>query len=299
MKNFIFLAAFATCAIAASCNKNSTPELIGDDDNEKEIIFETKGVTASVDVKSVTAVESLTEFNVAATIGTDSEKYAWESSYSVLFAKQNEGNDFAGGRFWPKDDPKFHFYASNVALTCTDGKTPTVAAENTTDIVCAYLATPSFKSSNTLTFKHVLARLGTVTITAPDNGYSFKSVSVSITPIKSGTYDIKTGNGKNDGTGWSNTTEGEALQIASAQGENAASDTYLVPGTYTLTAIYTLKKDLYEEQFKKTGHVNIQGGKINNISATLPLPDDGQGAVDIIFSISVSPWESANVSATF
>lgn len=301
MKNFFFFAAAVSCAIAASCNKNTVAGTIpkGNEGGD-EITFETKGLAAEVDVKSVAATESLTQFNVAATVdGKSSEEYAWASPHYVLFSKQSGSPDFAGNKFWPKDDPKFHFYASNVALNCTDGKTPTVTAANTTDIVCAYLAKPTFKASNALTFRHIFARLGTVTIAAPDKGYSFKSLAVSLTPVKGGTYSIKDGYGKTDATGWSGTSTGTALEIASAQGVNAASDEYLVPGKYTLTATYTLQKDLYEESFTKTGSVDIQGGKINNISASLPTPESGAGAVDIIFSVSVVAWDNADVNATF
>ena len=301
MKNFFFFAALAGCAIAASCNKNSVPGIAaGSNAGSDEIIFETKGLTAEVEVKSVTATESLTQFNVAATVdGTSSEEYVWASPHYVLFSKQGGSSNFTGNKFWPKSDPKFHFYASNVTLNCTNGTTPTVTAANTTDIVCAYLANPSYKASNTLTFRHIFARLGTVTIAAPDKGYSFKSVAVSLTPVKGGTYSIKDGYGKTDATGWSGTSTGTALKIASAQGVNAASDEYVVPGKYTLTTTYTLKKDLYEESFTKTGSVDIQGGKINNISASLPTPESGAGAVDIIFTVSVVAWDNADVNATF
>lgn len=301
MKNFFLFAALACCAITASCNKSTVSEITADsNEGGDEIIFETKGLTAEVDVKSVTTTESLTQFNVAATKdGTSSEEYAWASPHSVLFSKQSGSSNFAGNKFWPKDDPKFHFYASNVEMICTDGTTPKVSATASNDIVCAYLANPTFKASNALTFKHIFARLGVVTINEPGKGYSFKSVTVSLIPIKSGTYSIKDGYGKTDATGWSGTSTGTKLTIASAQGTNAASDEYLVPGKYDLTATYTLKKDLYEESFTKTGTVDIQGGKINNISASLPTPESSAGAVDIIFTVSVATWEKADVNASF
>lgn len=301
MKNFFFFAALATCAIAAACNRNTAPEVVtSSNGGNDEITFETKGLIAEVDLKSVTETKSLTQFNVAATVdGKSSEEYAWASPHYVLFSKQSGSSSFAGNKFWPKDDPKFHFYASNIALNCTAGTMPTVTANNTTDVVCAYLANPSYKTSNTLIFKHIFARLGTVTIAAPDQGYSLKSVEVTLTPIKGGTYNIKDGYGKTDATGWSDTSTGTKLTIASAQGTNAASDEYLVPGKYDLTATYTLKKDLYEESFTKTGTVDIQGGKINNISASLPTPESSAGAVDIIFTVSVATWEKADVNASF
>lgn len=302
MKNFFLFAALIICPVAASCNKSAVSEITtgtnGEDGNE--IIFGTKGLETEVDVKSITTTESLTQFNVAATIdGKSSEEYAWASPYYALFSKQSGSSNFAGNKFWPKDDPKFHFYASNATLNCTDGTTPTVTATTTDDIVCAYLANPSYKVPNILTFKHIFARLGTVTIAEPNQGYSIKSVEVTLTPIKGGTYSIKDGYGKTDASGWSDTSTGTMLTIASAQGTNAASDEDLVPGKYSLTATYTLKKDLYEESFTKTGSVDILGGKINNISASLPTPESGAGAVDIIFTVSVAAWENADVNASF
>lgn len=300
MKNFLFFAALASCAIAASCNKNTVSSIASAGNESNEIIFETVGLAAGVDVKSVAETKSLSQFNVAATTdGTSSEEYAWASPHYVLFSEQSGSQNFTGNKFWPKDDPGFHFYASNANLNCTDGTTPTISATNTTDIVCAYLEKPTYKAPNQLTFKHIFARLGAVTINVPDKGYSFKSVEVSLTPLNGGTYSIKEGYGNTNAAGWSDTTTGTPLKIASAQGVNAASDEYLVPGEYTLTATYTLQKDLYEESFTKTGSVDIQGGKINNISVSVPTPESGSGAVDIIFTVSVAPWDNANVTATF
>ena len=160
--------------------------------------------------------------------------------------------------------------------------------------MCAYIASPLWNQPNELTFEHIFARLGNVTVTPP-SGYTATSVNISFTPYISGNYNIKTKE-------WSNkeTDSVSPLKtIASASGSNSGNDIWLVPGSYILTANYTLQKGsgggAYSESFTKTAEVVLQAGKINSIQTTLP---DGN-ATNISFSVTVTPWSNNNITAVF
>lgn len=281
-------------ALMASCSKGDesvSPSLHGDPlTRGGEIVFtaEGEGFSSSVMTKAAAAVTSLSSFNVNCVTGT-----AGSAETSVFNVAFSGSPSFSGGKYWPSADPKYKFYASNVAMT-PSAVGPTIAAVNTTDIVCAALLSPTYKASNALTFSHIFARLGTCKISAP-SGYTVSNLSVKVTPNVSGTYNLFSGNGKTDGTGWSSKTPGSETVIASAVGSTASNDLYLVPGTYTLTASYTLTMGAYSESFTKSSTVSLMAGKVNNISATLPAGN----AAGIQFTVSVTPWSDNNITASF
>lgn len=182
-----------------SCNKADTGY------SEGMIAFRQVGLSSELDVTVATKATEVTGstlnsggFNVSATTGSaGSESSAWNN---VAFSKV--GDYFVGtgsGKWWPTSDPGYHFYASNTDLTFAAGGT-TVAAINEADVVCAYLASPTYNSTNTLTFEHIFARITDVTLTAVE-GYTITGVSVYVTPKTGGTYNLRTGAGRSDGTG--------------------------------------------------------------------------------------------------
>lgn len=292
MKRFITLPAAVAAMIAlASCQSAMSVKAdasVSLEDGPCPIEFTTKAdFDASVSTKT-SAVTTLATFNVNCVTGTPGT-----SETSVFNVAFSGSTTYTAGQYWPTSDPGYAFYAANLALTPT-AKGPTVVAANTSDVVCAVLASPVYKSSNELNFKHIFARLGDVSVAAP-SGYSVSSLNISITPKTSGTYNLYSGNGKTDGTGWSATNDGSAVVIASNIGTNSATDTYLVPGSYTLSASYTLTKGVYSESFSKTAPVSIKGGCINAISTTLPAGN----ASEISFTVSVSPWTNNSITASF
>ena len=296
MKNFFFLAVAAGLLTAASCNKqiDGTASLRRSAVTD-EIAFRYSGLDLETYTKAVTPVTELDSFNVAAVTGSSKSEYAYAwNSQTVTFTKDGTTSSYKGGKFWPDQDPKYHFFASNATMTIAAKSAPTITAANTTDIICAYLETPEHKKENTLKFNHIFARLGTVTVNGVD-GYTASGVSIAITPDTGGTYDMLEGNGKTDGTGWSGKTAGSAVTIASAMGTNAATDTYLVPGSYSLTVKYTLTMGDFTRSYTKTGTVALTAGKINNITATLPKPGSDEEAKEIIFKVAVTPWTEENV----
>ena len=243
---------------------------------------------ASIQTKATVVDESTLNtsgFNVSCTTGSaGSESTVWNN---VAFSK-SDGYFVAGGdgKWWPTTDPGYHFYGSNAALTFNaDGCT--VAATNATDVVCAYLPSPTYKSTNTLAFQHIFARIGTMTFSQIE-GYTISNISVYVTPRTGGTYNIRTGAGQTDGTGWSGISSGDAVNIAAQDPGSKSNDIYLVPGRYTLTASWVATKGAYSKVFSnKTCDVDIVAGNINNITASLT-----GDATAISFSVTVSPWTS-------
>ena len=300
MKNKLFFFAALALVVPAllSCEKeNSTPtcpaiETPADETGFSPILLgaEGAGLSASVETKA-TAVTSLSSFYASATTGSaGSESSVWNS---VTFTKDGATDDYKGDKWWPNSNPNYHFFASNAPITFAAAGS-TVAATNATDVICAYMASPSYKTKNTLTFEHVFARLGDVEVSAAD-GYTISGVSISITPKTGGTFNMRTGAGKTDGTGWSSLTDGTATAIANATPGTKSNDIYLVPGTYTLTASWTATRGLYTETIEnKTVDVALTGGKVNKITTTL-----GGNAEEVVFGVSINPWGAATTDVEF
>ena len=225
-------------------------------------------------------------FYVSATTGSAGS----ESSYWTSTAFSKGSTYFEGGKAWALVDPGYHFYAASRPLTFNAAGT-TVAATNSYDVVCAYMPSPSFKSPNALSFYHIFARVGNVTISAGD-GYTISNVSVTITPKTGGTYNLRTGAGRTDGTGWSGLTTGSATEIANSTPGTKANDLYLVPGTYDLTFSWHAEKGLYSADLSKTvTGVSLVAGQVSAVTATLR-----GGAESILFEISVSSWGAGTIA---
>ena len=281
---FFFASAILLLAMASCQNKEEDIDggLIR---GGGEIAFIAGGEGLSFDVVSkATSVTSLTEFNVNCVTGTLGS--AETSKFNTAFTK--DGVVFKGGQYWPSTNGNYKFYASNVAITPASSGA-TVAATNATDVVCAVLPSPTFGSTNELTFNHIFAQVGKVSLTAP--GYTVSNLSIKITPKTGGTYNLFTGNGKTDGTGWTGVNTGSEVTLKT---DGTSNVLYLVPGQYTLTATFTLTLGAYSETFSKTATVNVVGGKVNDITGTA----DGNAAL-ITFSVNVTPWGTNNINASF
>lgn len=259
-----------------SCNKcDSAVDPLSqnaDPDAPQLIAFTAEGDLETAVETKVSAVTSLSSFYVGATKGSaGSETSVWNS------ATFSGSSSFTGGKYWPSSDQSYHFYASNAALTFAAAGT-TVAPDGSTDVVVAYLASPTYKSSNALTFGHVYARVGTVSISAAAG--SLSNVSATLKNVATGgTYNLRTG-------AWTAGTKSDkTLTVGS-------NDLYVVPGTYTLSVTYTITNGDYSATFTKSGSVTLQQGKVNSISATAPNTSTG-----ITFTVSVTAWGSAAVSA--
>lgn len=280
------LSAFALVSFV-SCTKD-VPAVVAPAEGEVAFTVGGEGIISTEVETRASVVESLSSFHVGAVTGTagSSETEAWNAVFSG-------GPTYTGGKFWPASNPNYTFYASSLDMTASRTGY-TVSATNATDVVCAYLPNPGFKAVNKLVFEHVFARLGDVTVTAAEN-YSLSNISITVTPKTGGTYNLFTGAGKTDGTGWSSTTSGSSAGIANATPGTKSNDIYLVPGTYTLTASWTATRGDSVQQFTgKTQTVSLVGGKVNRLTTTL-----GGSASEIEFTVEVTPWGEVTVPVSF
>ena len=247
------------CLVLTSCER-----LPGEDfPKEDEIVFRDAGLAPmGTKATEVTVMNSFYVSAVTGSAGSDTE--AWSN---VTFSKVGATSDYTGGKYWPGSDPSYRFYASNVSMTYASGG-PTISASNATDVVCTYLSSATYKSSNALTFNHIFTRLSTVTVAA-DSKYDISNITVWIRNVKTGgTYNLYTGDGYADGTGWSALTPAASpdTQVFSYAGSLAPStsqtgsdnDLYFVPGSYTLVASWT-------------AHVNDYTGEYTQVSSTAPV----------------------------
>jgi len=248
------------------------------------IAFSVVSDTLEYEHTRASVVTSLSSFYVNGVCGTvgESERQMFNRTFSL------SGGVYKGGCYWPAADPglSYGFYASNVAMTPSETG-PVIDASASTDVLCAFCPSPVFRAVNELEFRHVFARLGKVIVTAPVD-YTVTGLTVTLTPKVRGTYSLYGGHGCDDGTGWSAREEGADVTVATAVGENAATDVYLVPGSYNLLVSYTLTRSHYTETFDKTARVEVRAGKINVINMTL---QDGY-AEPIRCTVSVEPWET-------
>ncbi len=210
----------------------------------KAIEFSIKDTSAT---KSPTPITSLSQFNVTATAGSAGSEASKLSN--VVFS--STGGVFRSDAVWPSADPGYHFYASNVAMTHTSSGQTVAISTIDKDVVCAYLASPTYKVKNELTFNHILARVGTVSFTNLD---LCSNVKLSMKYSGSGTYNIGTG-------AWSGVGGQSTKELTTAD-----NNFWIVPGKYDATLTYN---DANGNPQSKTISLDFLAGIVNNISAKL------------------------------
>ena len=223
---------------------------------------------------------------------------------NVSFSKAGDGK-WKGGKYWPVTDPGYRFAASNVSLVANSSQPSVQVGNADTDAVVAYLADPTFNAVNTLNLEHIFAQIGTVTMKAPA-GYTVTDLKLWLKPITQGTYNLVE---KTWTPGSASATDVFILGSAGSgvdltEGGSKTSDDndlWLVPGTYTLNASYTISKDAYSKSKTATATVSLSQGYNNNIglngeAANIPAPDD---ISEISFTVTVTPWSNKNVTASF
>lgn len=295
MRATIVITAVLSGLLSAGCGKPQSPVL----PERSEVVFSAGGPAFSSSVSTkTTAVTSLPSFYAGCTTGTaGNESSVWSSS---TFTGSGSPMVYKGDRWWPVTDPSYHFYASNIPMAFTpDGLT--VSASTSTDVICAYLPDPTYKVRNTLLFRHVFSRITLVSVAAaPD--YELRSVTLSVTPKVSGTYNLRLGAGKTDGTGWSGLSEGVPVTLASRsviQKGTTVQDTadlYLIPGEYAVSAVWTAVRGNYTETFEKQTDISVQAGMTNELSTILTGL-----AKQLSISVTVSEWteEEKNAELNF
>ena len=86
-----------------------------------------------------------------------------------------------------------------------------------------------------------------------------------------------------------------SVSALAQQSVASGTDLYLVPGNYTLSVTYTLKKEDWTNTFTKTASVKLEAGKINNISGTAV----GGTAEEITLSVTLTAWTDNDITITF
>ena len=277
MKRVIF--AIAAVAALASCAKEAPVASKLPSQYSDEISFLVENdLGVSVETKA-SAVESLSTFNVLAEDTGNSEQ-VWS------LATTKSGSNYNTGKYWPSVDGMYAFYASNIGLAYNAAGTTVSPVDNGTDVVVAYSAyrAGNYKKVIPLTFNHIYARIGEVEINAPES-YNLEVKSVSTNIVKSGTYDVKN-------SAW--TSKGSEHAQNLAVGSN---DVYAVPGDIVVSVTYVLEKGDFSKEFTKSGTIFLTQGKVNNITASPSLSSD-EGASDIVFTVSLTPWGTEDHSIT-
>jgi hypothetical protein len=318
MKKTFYILGLAVFGLMA-CNKPQDQNVA---DFGDEIVF-TMGIsqpkTRATGVSEVTTA-NLTQFNVIASTGTASQTAVWTDG---VFTGTPNGN-YTGGKLWPSETVSYNFFASNAQMTFASSGATIGVSDSNYDIVAEYIEGAAYKTSNALTFEHILAQLGTVTMKAPE-GYEVTNLKVSLKPIYGGTYSIKSVNGATNDlkrAGWTRGQESAQPVYVVGNAQNGVSvpaypqtyvsgdnDLWLVPGEYELTASYTIAKgDWHNDYVKHAGVVLLQG--VNN-NLGLPdtngdnnfddpnIPDPSDDVTDIIFTVSVTAWSNEDIPANF
>lgn len=300
---FIFIAAAALVACNKQLDDNVAPA-----GETAEIVFTMPSEFGFATRATEVTTADVNTIYVNATTGSSSETAVFTSS---TFTKS--GNDWKGGKFWPETDPGYHFYVANVALTHTSSGATVSPSNANTDIVVDYVASPTHKQKTNVVLEHIFAQVGTVSMKAPA-GYAVTNMKVSLTPIVGGTYNLKSDAWTSRGSAQSavyilgNNNSGVTISTESNNSTYTGTDNnlWLVPGSYVLTASYTISKGEYSKNITgKTCTVTLVQGKNNNIGPTvsgnvdqpnIPEPDD---IAEITFGVTVTPWGDQHVDANF
>lgn len=265
-------------ATAVACQKESCTDRQSEEG--REIVFNLCGEGIDFDVQTrATEVTSVSTVYWEALNNSSGTVVHEVSSYSVSSGKVSTG------KYWPYESVSYLYRVANVPFTTSTGE---ISATNDTDIVIGDYSNVSYDaySSCNITLGHIFARTGTLTLNAKDD-YIISDVSWT---IKSYGRDSGTAGTYTFGKGWGSS----ATTSLTEQAITSSSDLYLIPGSYTLTATYTLTKGLYTHTFTKSAEVSLTMGCVNSITGTV-----SGNASEISFSVSVKAWESKTLTPTF
>ena len=314
----LILSTFSALMAVFSCNKAVDADPVSADAADA-IVF---GVSHSGLLTKATDATSITSFKCEATQGlSGSETNASPCWNNVVFTSDGESTPtYKGDKFWPLLDPSYNFYgvaatsgsAAAVASAAPDlafaagGSTITLGAAYDKDVVCAYkpYGDITWKTKNTLVFEHIFAQVSTVKVTNTDTDAAISNITiVLVDPKTGGTYNLRTGAGQTDGTGWSDkvpTESGSQTLYTNAGsiavgGDNTGGDNayYVVPGEYYLKATWTASVDDYSQTYTamlSTSAISLVAGKRNAIEVEL-----NGDAAGMQFGVSLSGWGSNTV----
>lgn len=309
MNKLLYILPFLALA-AVSCDKGlEKNKAVFTAEQKAQVAFR---VNSPATRASEVTTATLTQFNVIATTGTTTQTLVWDDGVFT----GTSGNDYTGGKYWPSENVTWNFFASNAPMTFAATGATIAVADCDLDIIADYLEGATYKQSNALGFDHILCQLGTVTMKAPDT-FTVTNLKVSLLPITSGTYAVKSIAGTEESAKRAGWTRGEAatepvyvigsaaagvdIPAATNTYTSADNDLWLVPGQYQLTATYTITKGDYTANFTALANVTLHQGNNNNLglnngASNIPAPGDIQ---EIIFTVEVTPWENLDVPVEF
>ena len=271
MKKMLLMA--AALVLAASCAKEvRTAEAeCKVEGNEEEIVFQAGGL--GVDVQTRTAVvtkDNLESLSIVATTGGGAGTFFW----SVV--AQKEEDKFVTGKYWPANNPSYHFYASNHEIVMEGGE-PKMTVDRSLDVVAGQLMSPTFRGTNEIPLSHILCRIGEITIES-SKGYTLSNVNIKLrTAYTGGKYNLYSEE-------WEDYTTVSDLPL-----QLGSNDEMLVAHKdQSITVQYTMTKGDYTHTFTSTSGLKLEAGKV----CTVKLTATGDPAIPIKFDVSLADWGS-------
>ena len=271
MLSLMILGVLSSCSKAEQQKLSAPSEIvIGVADETIDMQVQTK--TAEITTLPTSLYYSLTGGTAGSAETT--KKTSSEASLS--------GGKIATGLYQTLTPSSYNYYVSNLPIVF-DTKGSTLSATNTTDVIAGTVTSSEIDPSVKL--EHIFARTGSLTLNT-QTGYTISNIEWKIKSGSGtgtgGTYNIKT-------RAWSGVT------ALSERTFTSDSDLYLVPGAYTITVSYTLKKGDWVNSFTKKATVTLVAGSVNNISGTA----SGGDASEISIAVTLTPWGTNNIQAIF
>lgn len=292
------IALVVACLVPAACKKASqTPEC-------ERIAFKA-GIESLSDRPGtkapVTPVTSLEKFYVTASIGLDMKEQ--QVFGNEPFVYDPESGYYISSRYWPAADEGYHFYASNLPINFAFKGDFYLDAGVDVDAVSAYVPFGTWMAVNNLTFRHLLSRVGTVTVKPQQIGkgntdyYDISEIVINIIPETHGHYIL--GDNLWEKTSSDNVPRNMATSVAvipdSAPYFTQENDIWALPGKVKALLSY---KAVYQEWYKTYTDIpvkiNLRQGCVNDITFEL-----GGDPVDITFTVTVRDWNDIETDIEF
>lgn len=285
-----------------------------------EIVFKVK--TENTKAVTETTTANLTSFYVS--LSENGDGSGTRVDFSEVFSATKSGSVFVTDKYWPVSDPGYCFFATNYDIsdydkfesawesTSTRGQVMFFPSGLPSQDVVVATAQGYYGTTVPLTFRHIFARLGTMTVNT-QSGYTLSVSSISVPCIPDRAYAFipdYPGYGHNNAfthtefftsqEAWDYVDDGETpapnpLGFTNKTLTRGSNDFLLLPGTYTISITYTLTKGDYSQTFTKTAEVTLEAGKINNITCTAV----GGSAQEIQATVTVQPWNNNSITAEF
>ena len=268
----------ALTVVVVSCNKTDVPQSASGEPQEIILSVDGSGIEAEVTTKTSVVSSLPSTLYFAGTTGSNSSQgNKWSST-----SKSVSSGKISTGYYQTETPTSYNYYLSNLSMT-SGGTGCTISADGTLTDAIAGVAKSTASTSPSVSMEHIFARTGSVTGSCTN--YTVSNLSVSIQSTSGtgykGTYNIYSGT-------WSSVTGLSSTTITSA------SDRYLIPGTYTITASATISRGDYSGTVSGSTNITLTKGKINDIAVKF----SADPAQPINVSVSLAAWSNQTVNAT-